>query len=95
MASALARHAARRGSLAEGELVVDPALGVGQGLAGATPAELDQLGRDGHRGLLGRPGPEVQPDRRPETAKLAGGQAGLAEPGQPRLCETGELKAQL
>jgi len=52
-----------RTSLAEGELVVDPALGVGQGLAGAAPAELDQLSCDGYGRLLGRPGPEVQADR--------------------------------
>ena len=62
-ASALAGPAARDGLLAEGELAVDPALGVGQGLAGAAPAELDQFGRDGHRRLLRRPGPEVQADR--------------------------------
>jgi len=62
-AGALAGPAARDGSLAQGGLAVDPALGVGQGLAGAAPAELDQLGRDGHRRLLGRPGPQVQADR--------------------------------
>ena len=42
-----------------GELVVDAALGGGQRLAGAAPAELDQLGGDRDRGLLRRPGPEI------------------------------------
>ena len=44
-------------------LVVDAACGLGEGLAGAAPAELDELGRDGDRGLLRGPGAEVQADR--------------------------------
>ena len=46
-----------------GELVVDPALGGGQRVTGAAPAELDQLGGYRYRGLLRRPGPEIEPDR--------------------------------
>ena len=52
---AYARPRRPRGGSAE-ELVVDAALGVGQRLAGAAPAELDQLGGDRHRRLLRRPG---------------------------------------
>src|SRR4029077_11543905 len=46
-----------------GELVLDPALGRGQRVAGAAPAELDQFGGYRYRGLLRRPGPEIKPDR--------------------------------
>ena len=53
----------RTGSLADGQRMVDAALGVGQGLAGAAPAEPDQLGRDRHRGLLRGAGAQVQADR--------------------------------
>jgi putative molybdopterin biosynthesis protein len=42
---------------------VDAALGVGEGVAGAAPAELDQLGRDRDRGLLRRAGSQVEADR--------------------------------
>ena len=55
---AAAFHARRRRpqALAD-ELVVDAAFGSGQRVAGAAPAELDQLGGDRYRGLLRRPGP--------------------------------------
>src|SRR5271166_4595939 len=81
---AAAFHARRRRpqALAD-ELVVDAPFGGGQRVAGAAPAELDQLGGDRYRGLLRRPGPEVQPDRRPQPGQLGFGQADLAQPGQP------------
>src|SRR5450631_2069900 len=65
--------------------VMDPPGGHGQRLARATPTELDQLGGDGHCGLLGRPGPEVQADRGTQPGQFLLGQARLAEPGEPVL----------
>ena len=59
----------RRWTLA-GELVVDAALGGGQRVAGAAPAELDQFGGHRDRGLLRGPGAEVQPDRGPEPGQF-------------------------
>src|SRR5690242_8058216 len=61
-----------------GELVMYAALGGGQRVAGATPAELDQLGGDRHRGLLRCPGSEIKPDRRAQAGQLVLGQPGLA-----------------
>src|SRR2546430_17160167 len=61
-AAAVAARRCRPQGLA-GELVVDPALGGGQRVAGAAPAELNQLGGYRYRGLLRRPGPEIKPDR--------------------------------
>ena len=61
-AAAVAARRCRPQGLA-GELVVDPALGGGQRVTGAAPAELDQLGGYRYRGLLRRPGPEIKPDR--------------------------------
>jgi hypothetical protein len=63
--------------------VVDAAFGGGQRVAGAAPAELDQLGGDRHRGLLRRPGPEIQSDRRAQPGQFVFGQADLAQPGHP------------
>src|SRR6185437_16812426 len=63
--------------------VVDAAGGVGEGLAGAAPAELDELGRDGHRGLLGGSCPQVKPDRGAQPRQFVLGQPGLAQPRQP------------
>ena len=63
--------------------VVDAAGGGGERTAGAAPAQLDQLGGDRDRGLLGRPCPQVEPDRRAQPGQLVLGQADLAEPGQP------------
>ena len=55
-AAALHARRPRPQALAD-ELVVDAAFGSGQRVAGAAPAELDQLGGDRDRGLLRRPGP--------------------------------------
>src|SRR4029077_17049366 len=71
-----------------GELVVDPALGGGQRVAGAAPAELDQLGGYRYRGLLRRPGPEIKPDRGAYPGEFVLGQADLAQPGQPVVVRT-------
>src|SRR6516225_7670607 len=54
------------GAWTYGSAVVDAAGGVGEGLAGAAPAELDELSRDRHRRLLGGPGAQVQADRGPQ-----------------------------
>src|ERR1035441_9888540 len=51
-----------------GQLVVDAAFGGGQRLAGAAPAELDQLRGNRYRRFLGRPGPEVQPAPRAQPS---------------------------
>src|SRR3569833_3053607 len=67
---------------------VDAARGVGQSLAGATPAELDELGGDRDRRLLRRAGTEVEADRRTEPGDLRLAHAGLTEPLQPVLVRT-------
>src|SRR5580704_16128939 len=66
--------------LAGHPVVVDPAGGLGQWPARAAPAQLDQLGRDGDRGFLRRPGAEVEADRRAQPGQLGLGHADLAQP---------------
>ena len=63
-----ARSAARSDGSAG--LVVDAAVGLGQGAAGAAPAELDQLGGDRDRRLLRGPGAQVEADRGPQASEL-------------------------
>ena len=56
--------------------------------AAAAPAAGDDLGRDADRGLLRRPGAEVEPDRAGQPVELLVGQPGLAEPLQPVVVGT-------
>jgi hypothetical protein len=60
--------------------VVDAAGGLGERPAGTAPAELDELGRDRHRGLLWGAGAEAEADRRPQPGQLGIGEAMLAQP---------------
>ena len=59
----------RRPSGAGRGLGVDAAVGAGEGLAGAAPAKLDELGRDRDRGLLRGPRAQVKPDRRAQPGR--------------------------
>jgi hypothetical protein len=61
-------------------VAVDAAIGAGQGLAGAAPVELDELGGNRDRGLLRGAGAEVEADRRAEPGQLFLGQPDAAQP---------------
>ena len=58
---------------------MDASVGAGEGLAGATPAELDQLGRDRDGRLLGGPRAQVKADRRAVPDDLAAALAARAD----------------
>ena len=64
---------------------MDTAVGGGERAARSAPAELDQLGGDRDRRLLGSAGPQVQADRGAQPGKLGLGEPGLPEPGEPVL----------
>src|SRR6185437_7445902 len=68
------------GVLRVGGFVVDAALGFGESAAGAAPAELDQFGGDGDRGLLRGARAQVEADRRAQPGQFILGHADGAEP---------------
>jgi hypothetical protein len=70
----------RSGGLRGGALVVDAAEGLRESAAGAAPAELDQLGGDGHRRLLGGSGAEVEADGRAQPRQFGFGHADGPQP---------------